>query len=257
MRILIIHPVMTFLGGGERLCCDTIRALKSGGHDLTVISSNFEPGKVEKFFGYEQLFAGVNLWMYQSNDRKDQLGTSSHIFHHLRIQQRMLKQATGSLSPPYDLVFSTQDPGYLPAMRRPVIQWGYFPRTFRYPKSLPRTIRSLPLRLHYHQQISRIGLVLAISQYSKTSLDREWKRPSRLLHPACNMVRPISKRDLVVTASRAVPGKRLELFWAVAKARPQYQFIMLLTRDPHSSEYANELIEQTPSNGRIVFDPKK
>src|SRR5467141_812058 len=104
-------------------------------------------------------------------------------------------------------------------MQRPVIQWGYFPRTFRYPKSLPRTIRSLPLRLHYHQQISRIGLVLAISQYSKTSLDREWKRPSRLLHPACNMVRPISKRDLVVTASRAVPGKRLELFWAVAKAR--------------------------------------
>jgi|SRR2546426_2942862 len=257
MRILIVHPVMTFLGGGERLCCDTIRALQFGGHDLTVLSSNFEPEKLEKFFGYGQLFASVNLMLYKSIDGSDQFGTSTHLLRHLRGQRKVLQQATHSYDPNFDLIFSTQDPGYLPAMRRPVIQWGYFPKTFSYPTSVPRTIRSLPLRLHYQQQISRIGLVLAISRYSKKSLDREWKRPSKLLHPACNMVRVTSKRDLVVTAARAIPGKHLELFWTIAKARPQYEFVMLLTRDPYSSEYANYLTRQTPYNGKILFDPKK
>src|SRR5437016_3742281 len=135
MRILIVHPVMTFLGGGERLCCDTIRALLSDGHDLTILSSNFEPEKLEEFFGY----------------------------------------------------------------------------------------RHFPFRLHYQQQISRVGLVLALYRDSKVSLDLEWKRPSKLLYPACNMVKATSKRDLVVTAARAIPGKRLELFWAIARIRPEYE----------------------------------
>jgi len=257
MRILIVHPVMTFLGGGERLCCDTIRALQSDGHELTLLSSNFEPEKLEKFFGYGQLFTTVNLMLYESSDKRDQFGTPAHLFRHLRGQQKVLKRAKRLHYLDYDLLFSTQDPGYVPNVNRPVIQWGYFPKTFSFSKSLPRTVRSLPLRLHYRQQISRIGLVLAISNYSKMSLDREWKRPTRLLHPACNMVSATSKRDLVVTVARAIPAKRLELFWEIARIRPEYEFVMLLTRDPYSSQYTNDLIRQTPHNGTIVFDPKK
>jgi len=257
MRILIVHPVMTFLGGGERLCCDTIRALRSHGHELTILSSNFEPQKLENFFGYGQLFTGVDLVLYKSNDKRDQFGTSPHLLRHLRGQQRAFKQTRNSSHSDFDLIFSTQDPGYIPKMSRPVIQWGYFPKTFSFSKSLPRTMRSLPLRLYYGQQISRVGLVLAISQYSKVNLDREWKRPSKLLHPACNMVKTKSKRDLVVTAARAIPPKRLELFWAIAKIRPECEFVMMLTRDPYSSQYTNDLIRQAPHNGKILFDPKK
>ena len=224
---------------------------------MTILSSHFEPEKLEKFFGYRQLFSRANLILYKSIDKKDQFGTSAHLFRHLRGQRKAFKQHAHSHDLNFDLVFSTQDPGYIPTTTRPVIQWGYFPKTFSFPKSLPRTIRSLPLRLHYEQQISRIGLVLAISRYSKKSLDREWKRPSKLLYPACNMVRPTSKHDLVVTAARAFPGKRLELFWEIARVRPQYEFVMLVTRDPYSAEYSKNLISQTPQNGKIVFDPSK
>src|SRR5260370_3416402 len=173
MRILIVHPVMTFLGGGERLCCDTIRALQSGGHDLTVLSSNFEPEKLEKFFGYGQLFARVNLMLYKSINGSDQFGTSTHLLRHLKGQQKVLQQGTRSSDPNFDLIFSTQDPGYLPAMHGPVIQWGYFPRTFSYPTSVPRPIGSLPVGLPCKQHVSSIALVLAISRYSYKRLGRE------------------------------------------------------------------------------------
>ena len=68
VRIFMVRPVMTFLSGGERLCYDTGRALQSGGHDLRVLSSNFEPEKLEKVFGYGQLFARVNWMLYKSID---------------------------------------------------------------------------------------------------------------------------------------------------------------------------------------------
>ena len=259
MRILIVHPVMVFLGGGENLCCATIRTLLSCGHEITVLSEAFDPQKVESHFGYDGLFDKVNLLSYPPNDKAPELGSCSHLIRHLRGQKHALRQIKHLRSRAFDLVLSTQDEGYIPDMNLSVIQWGYFPRSFPnyFPSSLPKTIRSLPLRLHYERKISRIGLVLAISRYSKWHFDKEWKRPSVVVYPSCNMVKPRAKRNLVVTAARAVPGKRLELFWKVARLRPEYEFMMLLTQDPRLVEYSISLSKESPSNGRTIFNASK
>ncbi len=252
---MIVHPVMAFLGGGERLCCETMRTLLSCGHELTVLSEVFDPRHMERFFGYNGLFDRVNLLLYRSSEKAGQFGTTSHLIHHLRGQKHALKQLGHFHNRAFDLVFSSQDPGYIPDMNLPVIQWGYFPRYFQ--RSLGGTIRAFPVRLHYQRKVSRIGLALAISQYSKWHLDREWKRPSTLVYPACNMVSPRTKRNLVVTAARATPIKRLELFWKIAKLRPEYEFVMLLTRDPDSPEYSTSLSKESPNNGRTILNPRK
>src|SRR5438105_3313067 len=254
---------MRYLGGGERLCCETIRALLSIGHQVTMISEVFDPIQVESFFGYKGLFSRVKLLLYPSRKNVGELGTTSHLIHHLRGQSRVLKGLRNSANTRFDLVFSTQDAGYIADLNLPVIQWGYFPRSF--PRSLrshspgdfARTIRYLPLRMYYDRKISRIGLVLAISQYSKEYLDKEWKRPSELVYPACNMVASGVKRDLVVTVARAVPVKRLELFWEVARRRPEYEFTMLITQDPTFMEYSMSLARDAPPNGTTVFNPSK
>ena len=258
MRVLIVHPVMGFRGGGERLCCETIRTLLTCGNEVTVLSEVFDPQRIESFFGYDGLFGRVSLLLYPPNDKAAAYGTCSHLIHHLRGQKHAFKQKHLH-SQAYDLVFSTQDAGYIPDMNLPVIQWGYFPRYFHhsFPRSLARTVRSLPVRLHYNRKVSRIGLVLAISQYSKLHLDREWKRPSALVYPSCNMINPRAKRNLVVTAARAIPDKRLELFWKVARLRPEYEFMMLLTQDPYLVDYSNSLSKESPSNGRTIFNPPK
>lgn len=59
------------------------------------------------------------------------------------------------------------------------------------------------------------------------------------------MVESREKRNLVVTAARAVPEKKLELFWKIAKSRPDYEFVMLMTRDPNFIEYSTRLSNES------------
>jgi glycosyltransferase involved in cell wall biosynthesis len=254
---------MAFLGGAERLCCETIHSLLAWGHQVTVLSETFDPSKIEAFFGHEGLFEKTTLALYPPMNRTKKLGTASHLMHHLRGQKRILRELGSGRELPFDLIFSTQDAGYIPDISLPVIQWGYFPRLFpkllqsHSPRVLVRGLRWFPLRLHYAGKISRIGLVLAISQYSKSYLDSEWKRPSTMVYPPCNMVDRGAKRNLVVTVARAVPVKRLELFWEVARLRPQYEFLMILTRDPNYLEYSMRLSKDSPPNGGTIFNPSK
>jgi len=259
LRILVVHPVMSLLGGGERLCCETIRVLKSLGHEVTLVSETFDPVNVERFFGFEDVFRNVKLLLYSKRSGARQLGTYSHLIHHIRGRQHALGRVRTVDGYPFDLAFSTQDPGYIPNVRVPVFQWGYAPRIFPrdFSVSFTGAVRNSPLRIHYGRRVARIGLVLAISNFSKDLLDREWRRPSVLVYPACNMVAQRSKRDLVITAARATPEKRLDLFWKIARSRPDLEFLMLLTRDPYTVEYSIRLTKNCPSNGKIVFDPPK
>ena len=228
------------------------------GHDVTVVSQAFQPEKLESFFGYEALFSRVKLLLYPPSAKDVRYGTATHLIHHLQYQKRAFKRLKHR-DQGFDFLFSTQDEGYVPDVNVPVIQWGYFPRYFPnfLPGSLAKATRALPLRLHYKRKVSRVGLVLAISQYAKTHLDKEWRRPTVLVYPACNLVDPREKRNLVVTVARAIPLKRLELFWEVARSRPEYEFVMLLTQDPALIEYSTKLSKAAPSNGRTVFNAQK
>jgi glycosyltransferase involved in cell wall biosynthesis len=259
MRILMVHPVMWYLGGGESLCCETMKVLVNLGHEISLLSEMFDTKKVETFLGFEGLFARVKLLTYPSTGNKGPLGSYSHILSHTSSQGSILKASRRNSSRPYDLIFSSQEPAYIPDWNLPVIQWGYFPRAFpnKLGRGLFRTIRDLPLRKYYQRKVSRIGLVLAISEYSRLNFDRQWKRPSVLVYPPSRMVKPGSKTNLVVTAGRAVPDKRLHLLWKVARMRPQYDFLIMAIRDPQFADYSEFLANERPPNGKIIFNAPK
>jgi len=237
---------MRVMGGGERLCCETIRALKTRRDELVLLSAEFLPGYLEEFFGYEGLFQGIQTIMYEADPRQ-RFGSYEHLLRHARAQRRFLSKDAD-----FDMVFSTQDAGYVPDVSIPVLQWGYFPNP------LSEGLYTLPLRMYYEWKIRRIALVLAISEYSKAAFDKTWKVPTRLVYPACNMLEPSQVRDnVVVTAARAVPEKRLELFWDVAKQCPNYDFVLLMTQDPRFLRYSFELLKLAPVNGRVIINPAK
>src|SRR5712691_10870530 len=128
---------MSAMGGGERLCCETVRALISRGDDVTLLSGEFNVDRLERFFGYEGLFGDISVKTYPA-DSGERFGTYTHLLHHLKAQRKII-----SADSDYDLVFSTQDAGYLPDISRPVFQWGYFPNVF------PRGVYGWPLRMYY------------------------------------------------------------------------------------------------------------
>src|SRR5260370_39614653 len=114
------------------------------------------------------------------------------------------------------------------------------------------------MREQYSRKIRRIGLVLAISEYSKSRFDKAWRVPTKLVYPACNMIQPNSRKDnVIVTAARAVPEKRLELFWEVARRCPNYEFVLLMTQDPRFLEYSLGLQRTAPINARVIINPDK
>ena len=234
------------MGGGERLCCETMRALLNRGHELTLLSGDFQPDSLEKFFGFRDLFQSVSVKTYPA-DSSATFATYRHLLHHEKAQKRIIKSHHD-----YDLVFSTQDAGYIPEISVPVLQWGYFPN------KLEKGMYGWPLRAHYSWKVRRIGLVLAISKYSKSHFDATWNIPTALVYPACNMIRPKpSKDNIVVTAARGVPEKNLELFWDIARKCPQYEFVMLLTVDPRFGEYSKTIQNGAPENGEVLVNPDK
>src|SRR6266700_442599 len=242
----MVHPLMSPMGGGERLCCETRRAARSFGHEVVLLSEEFDPHRLETFFGFDHLFERVEVRMYRRGSGL-KAGLYGDLLRRLRRQERLLPDDST-----YDLVFSTQDAGYIPDVSKAVIQWGYFPNP------LPRGIYGWPARQHYRQKIRRIGLVLAISEYSKKHLDQAWNVSSRVVYPACNLIRIGGpKENLVVTAARAVPEKRLEIFWKVARQSPGFRFTLLLTVDPRFSEYAREIALGAPDNARVLVNPGK
>jgi len=241
-----VHPLMSAMGGGERLCCETMRALINRGDEVALFSGDFMADRLERFFGYEDLFGRISIKTYPANP-SDRFGTYKHLLHHVKAQTKLI-----SADPDFDLVFSTQDAGYIPDISRPVFQWGYFPNVF------PRGLYGWPLRVHYSRKIMRISLVLAISEYSKAHFDREWEVPTTLVYPACNMIQPAHSRDnVVVTAARGVPEKNLELFWEIARRCPNHEFVLLLTLDPRFLEYSRALQSSAPVNGRVIVNPDK
>ncbi len=220
-------------------------ALKKRGHDLTLVSGDFRRDHLEEFFGFDGLFAGVSVKTYSADPRRS-FGTYGHLLHHEKSLRKMISESD------FDLVFSTQDAGYIPDISRPVFQWGY------YPNSLPGGIYGWPLRVHYSRKIQRTNLILAISKFSKESFDKKWKAPTCLVYPACNMVQPSSDKErIVVTAARAVPEKNLELFWEIAKQRTDYKFVLLMTVDPRFLDYSRAIQAKVTSNGLVVTNPSK
>ena len=69
---------MSAMGGGERLCCETMRALINRGDRLTLLSGEFMADRLERFFGYEGLFRGISVKTYPA-DPGDRFGTYKHL----------------------------------------------------------------------------------------------------------------------------------------------------------------------------------
>jgi len=64
MRILVVHPRMSIMGGGERVAIHSMLAGMNMGHEVTLLSEEFDVQRFEDFFGCYGLFEKVRQLSY-------------------------------------------------------------------------------------------------------------------------------------------------------------------------------------------------
>src|SRR6266704_4350894 len=64
MKILLIHPRLSVKGGGERVAIHSILAATKAGHEVSLLSEEFDEANFEDFYGCSGLFDRVDRSYY-------------------------------------------------------------------------------------------------------------------------------------------------------------------------------------------------
>ena len=261
MKILLVHPRLSVKGGGERVAIHSILAATKAGHEVTLLTEEFDEASFEDFYGCRGLFEKINRLYYPAF--RPVLGPRALLYQRLIYHWRQIRKAVSSDSS--DIVLSTQDIGYVPSTHAPVIQYCYFPEYFAHlhtGSSSPMwQLYYWPASTYYRNRVRRVGILLSVSDFTRGFVERKWERDSRTVYPPCpveafselNRVR--SRENLVVTIGRIVPEKRFHLFVELARLVPRTRFVAIGSLSDQASTYYEQLKSSAPENVSFILSP--
>ena len=126
MRILIVHPKLSVMGGGERVAIHSIKETLREGHEVSLACEEFDMGSFENFFGVEGMFDNVRMLTYPPFRPKLNRAV---LYQRLIYHQRRLKRILSNQQP-FDLVLNTAEVANQPATKSRSMLYCYFPEYF-------------------------------------------------------------------------------------------------------------------------------
>ena len=260
MKVLLIHPRLSVKGGGERVAIHSILAATKAGHEVSLLSEEFDEASFADFYGCPGLFDKVDRFSYPAF--KPVLGPrfllyQRLIYHWLRIRKAVSRDS-------FDIVLSTQDIGYVPSTRAPVIQYCYFPEYFSHLQTGSSPVWRLyyrPASTYYRNRVRRVGILLSVSDFTRGFVAKRWERDSKTVYPPCpvedysEFTNVKSRENLVVTIGRIVPEKRFHLFVELARIVPKTRFVAIGSLSDETSAYYDQLKKSAPENVSFVLSP--
>src|SRR5216684_2597336 len=260
MKVLLIHPRLNVKGGGERVAIHSILAAAKAGHEVSLLSEEFDEASFADFYGCPGLFDKVDRFYYPAF--KPILGPrfllyQRLIYHWLRIRKAVSRDS-------FDIVLSTQDIGYVPSTHAPVIQYCYFPEYFSHLQTGSSPVWRLyyrPASTYYRNRVGRVGILLSVSDFTRGFVAKKWERDSKTVYPPCpvedfsEFTNVKSRENLVVTIGRIVPEKRFHLFVELARIVPKTRFVAIGSLSGETSAYYDQLKKSAPENVSFVLSP--
>ena len=260
MKVLLVHPRLGVKGGGERVAIHSILAATKAGHEVSLVSERFDEAGFEDFYGCPGLFDKVNRCYYPLF--KPLLGPRFLLYQRLAYHWVRIRSVVSRSS--FDIVLSTQDIGYLPSTRTPVVQYCYFPEYFSHLQSLMSPVWRLyygPASAYYRNRASRVRTLLSVSNFTRGIVERKWGRDSTTVYPPCpvdaysDLSRVQPRENLVVTVGRFVPEKRFHTFVDLARMVPGTRFVAIGSLADGTSAYYELLRRSAPENVSFVLSP--
>ena len=259
MRIVIVHPRMSLMGGGERVAIHSIREALREGHEVYLATEEFDVDSFEDFFGVQGLFKNVQLLTYPPFRR---IIPKAVLYQRLIYNQSRLRKIV-SKRRAFDLILNTAEVANQPSARLPAIEYCYFPEYFSHLESDRLSglweMYYWPARVFYRDRVSRVGRLLAVSNFTKQFVREKWGRESTTLYPPCpidlydNLGFP--KEDLVITVGRIAPEKRMGLFLEIARKLPNVEFAIVGSIATERRSYYENLRDAAPSNVSFILSP--
>jgi len=260
MKVLLVHPRLSVKGGGERVAIHSILAATKAGHEVSLLSEEFDEASFADFYGCPGLFDKVDRFYYPAF--KPVLGPrfllyQRLIYHWLRIRKAVSRDS-------FDIVLSTQDIGYVPSTHAPVIQYCYFPEYFSHLQTGSSPVWRLyyrPASTYYRNRVRRVGILLSVSDFTRGFVAKKWERDSKTVYPPCpvedysEFTNVKSRENLVVTIGRIVPEKRFHLFIELARIVPRTRFVAIGSLSDETSAYYDQLKKSAPENVSFVLSP--
>lgn len=259
MKLLIVHPRLNVMGGGERVAIHSIIQGLRDGYEVYLASEKFDLDAFRDFFGVNGTFNQIRLLTYPPFRP---IAHRAVIYQRLLYSQFRLRKIIAK-NGPFDIILNTAEIGNQPSTDSPSIQYCYFPEYFSHLESTPpRSIWNLyysPARIFYRARLSRIDRLLAVSNFTGQVVKEKWGRECTTLYPPCPIDlysdMGLPKEDLVVTVGRIAPEKRMDLFLDVARELSQIKFVIVGSITPDKRSYAESLKRRAPDNLSIVVAP--
>ncbi len=260
LKILVVHPRMSIMGGGERVVIHSILAASKAGHDVSLLSEEFDKRAFEDFFACFGLFKKVTLVPFPRF--MPNLGRRFLLYDRLYYYQRQFRKSIPG-SEKFELVLGTQDVGYVPSISVPTVQYCYFPEYFEHLRTSPSSplwrLYYRPARFYYRNRVRRVDGLLSVSDFTRVFVWKIWGRDSETLYPPCPIElyvgRTSRREDLVISVGRIVREKRIHLFIEIARKLPTVKFIVIGSVADENSDYYRWLESRSPENVSFVLAP--
>ena len=259
MRIVVVHPRMSVMGGGERVAIHSMKEALRQGHEVYLATESFDVDRFEDFFGVQGLFKNIRLLTYppfRPIVRRAVL-YQRLVYHQSRLRKIVSKNRR------FDLILNTAEVANQPSARLPSIEYCYFPEYFSHLESNGHSrlweTYYWPAKVFYHARVTHIDRLLAVSDFTREFVRHRWLRESTTLYPPCpidlyNKLR-VPKRDLVVTVGRIAPEKRMGLFLEIARRSPDIEFAIIGSVASEQMSYYDSLRACAPTNVSFVVAP--
>jgi glycosyltransferase involved in cell wall biosynthesis len=259
MRIVIVHPRLSVMGGGERVAIHSIKEALREGNEVYLATEEFDIDNFEDFFGVQGLFKNIRLLTYppfRPNVRRAVL-YQRLIYNQSRLRRIVSKKRM------FDLILNTAEVANQPSTKLPAIEYCYFPDYFSHLESNGHSgiwkLYYWPAKVFNHNRVNHIDRLLAVSDFTRQFVKEKWGRESTTLYPPCpidlyNNLQ-IPKQDLVITVGRMAPEKRMGLFLEMARRLPNVTFAIIGSISAEKSSYYDSLKAAAPSNVSFIVSP--
>ena len=174
MKILVVHPRLSIMGGGERVAIHSITEALREGHEVYLATEQFNVNGFEDFFGVTGLFENVRIFTYRP---------FRPILHRAVLYQRLMYnqvhlQRIVSRYPRFDLILNTAEVANQPTTKSMSVQYCYFPEYFSHMDSAgSQSLWNLyywPAKAFYRSRVNKIDRLLAVSDFTRDIVKKTW-----------------------------------------------------------------------------------